>query len=323
MSTRTNLVLPARPVSVTLLQWGRVAVFICCLLSTSSSVWGQYTPPTTGLVGWWRGEGNANDSAGGHNGTLLDGVGFDTGLFGQAFSFAGTANRVYIPDSPDFKLTNSLTISAWIFIKANCWHVLERSGGQSGTSRYGLTVDDAGGMSFGISTATTGDSLTTPIEYNKWKQVTATLDGATGEMRIYIDGAVAAQKTTTLRPAADIDPSQQPGIGIGNSPVSGGFPFIGLIDEVVLGLWQNLWAKMALRPVPESSSDWDELAHPALARAILSFSLWTMACRASDIALVEWLLHHRTGISGRFCLENGAVLIPTARWQPTNSAHEA
>src|SRR6266478_8394092 len=74
----------------------------------------QFSPPTAALVGWWRAEGNGNDSSGnGHNGTL-NGGGYDMGRFGQAFSFAGNGNTLFIPDSPDFNLTNSFSIGAWI-----------------------------------------------------------------------------------------------------------------------------------------------------------------------------------------------------------------
>src|SRR5262245_34179681 len=76
----------------------------------------QFSPPTAGLIAWWRGEGNADDSSGnGHSGTLLSRAGFENGRFGQAFSFGGNLNRILVPDANDFKLTNSLSISAWVF----------------------------------------------------------------------------------------------------------------------------------------------------------------------------------------------------------------
>src|SRR5258705_5987629 len=90
----------------------------------------QFSPPTNALVAWWRAEGNGNDSSGnGHNGTLLDGVAFDAGKFGEAFSFGGNPNRVLVSDDADFQQTNSLSISAWIYPKANSWVILIRTGG--------------------------------------------------------------------------------------------------------------------------------------------------------------------------------------------------
>lgn len=194
----------------------------------------QYSPPTNGLVGWWQGDGNANDSSGrGHNGTLLNGATFGTGLFGQAFSIGPGFNRVYVPDSTDFNITNSLSIGAWIYPTAESWHVLERGGNQSGSNPYGMGLDDAGHFEFYINNGT-ADLVMAPITFNQWIQVTATLDGTTGDMRLYFNGVVVAEKTTSLRPFALTNPSLQPALGIGNTPDVGGFPFIGLIEEVVL-----------------------------------------------------------------------------------------
>ena len=79
------------------------------------------TPPTncvpapTGLVSWWPGEGNANDAAGLNNGTVQPGTTFAPGVVGQAFSFnAATGDTVDVPDSASLRLTNQLTVEAWI-----------------------------------------------------------------------------------------------------------------------------------------------------------------------------------------------------------------
>jgi hypothetical protein len=52
------------------------------------------TPPPTGMVAWWLGDGNANDIQDGNDGTLQNGATFGTGEVGQAFSFDGTDNFV-------------------------------------------------------------------------------------------------------------------------------------------------------------------------------------------------------------------------------------
>ena len=69
--------------------------------------------PPPGLVGWWPGDGNANDIVGGNNGTLQGAVTFAPGMVGQAFSFDGSS---YV-DASDSNLPvddSSATISAWI-----------------------------------------------------------------------------------------------------------------------------------------------------------------------------------------------------------------
>ena len=105
----------------------------------------QYVPPTEGLVGWWRGEGNGYDSANNQNGLLLA-VRFEPGLVGQAFSFAGNPNRVFIPDGPNFHITNSVSIAAWVHPKVNGWNILERTCLGSKYGSYTLRMDNAGNV---------------------------------------------------------------------------------------------------------------------------------------------------------------------------------
>lgn len=71
-------------------------------------------PNPSGLIGWWPGDGNANNLLGTNNGTLQGGATASAvGLVGNAFSFDGTNNFVQIPNSPILQPTN-LTIEAWI-----------------------------------------------------------------------------------------------------------------------------------------------------------------------------------------------------------------
>ena len=55
------------------------------------------TPPPTNLVAWWRGEGNAFDSAGTNNGTLVNGVGFAPAEVGSGFALSGGSDYVALP----------------------------------------------------------------------------------------------------------------------------------------------------------------------------------------------------------------------------------
>ncbi len=55
--------------------------------------------PPSGLVGWWPGDGNANDLASGNGGTLSGGAITAAGLVGGAFSFDGTSGQLQIPSS--------------------------------------------------------------------------------------------------------------------------------------------------------------------------------------------------------------------------------
>ena len=86
------------------------------MLTTTLPVFGAAVcqPAPAGLVGWWPGEGNANDIAGSATGTLQGGATATVaGEVGQAFSFNGTNGYVSIPDSPVLHPAN-LTIEAWV-----------------------------------------------------------------------------------------------------------------------------------------------------------------------------------------------------------------
>ena len=72
----------------------------------------QSTP--TGLIGWWPGDGNANNVLGTNNGTLQGGATASAaGWVGNGFTFDGTNGSVQVPNSPLLQPTN-LTIEAWV-----------------------------------------------------------------------------------------------------------------------------------------------------------------------------------------------------------------
>lgn len=75
-----------------------------------------YTLPS-GLVSWWRGDGNAQDSAQCNNGTLVNGAHYATGLFGQCFEFDGVNDYVEIPHSSNlsFHTNSTMTIEFWVY----------------------------------------------------------------------------------------------------------------------------------------------------------------------------------------------------------------
>ena len=63
------------------------------------------------MVGWWRGDGNADDSIGGHNGSLMASATFAAGEVGQGFSLNGTGAHIAVGD---VEVPATFTIDAWI-----------------------------------------------------------------------------------------------------------------------------------------------------------------------------------------------------------------
>ena len=161
-------------------------------------------PPPSGLVSWWKAEGNALDQVGGNNGVLLNGVGFDAGVVGQAFRFNGSSNSyVEVADSPALRLTNALTIECWAKrLNASEVHVLVEKGGDwtGGQSNFELALNDtySGGKHFGFSFAGgwRGCAVTPDTA---WHHYAAIAVNGQADPILYIDGV---SQTVTYRGGA-------------------------------------------------------------------------------------------------------------------------
>src|SRR5215510_3027752 len=80
-------------------------------------------PPPSGLVGWWPGDGNANDIVGGDNGTLQGCATFAPGEVGLAFNLPpfsscnppyGSGSYVEAPSTPAIDPTARGSLAAWV-----------------------------------------------------------------------------------------------------------------------------------------------------------------------------------------------------------------
>lgn len=161
------------------------------------------TPAPAGLVGWWKGDGNANDSAGTNNGTLINGVGFGPGEVGEAFSFNGTNQYVEIPQSPSLNVGSQVTIEFWM--NANTNNAMNSYQGLVTSDFYGIEIANGYalgplGINFFISTDSGGGGASpynypdtaTPngggavVSAGAWHHIAGTYDGA--KLQLYIDG---------------------------------------------------------------------------------------------------------------------------------------
>src|SRR5439155_22859794 len=69
--------------------------------------------PPSGLVGWWKGNGNAIDAVGTNSGTLLGNATFVPGMIGQAFGLDGYHDGVRVGNPAALRL-QTFTIETWI-----------------------------------------------------------------------------------------------------------------------------------------------------------------------------------------------------------------
>jgi hypothetical protein len=146
-------------------------------------------------------------------------------------------------DIPALALTNSLAIECWLFVTnapSTVGVVIFRGDTRSGLDPYYVTLEPRAGTSGVLNFVVWGAdninaSISAPMPLGAWTHLAATLDDATGLMKLYTNAVVAAQTTTTIRPLGPLDPNYQPGVGIGNvshQPGPFNYPFRGRIDEL-------------------------------------------------------------------------------------------
>jgi hypothetical protein len=194
-------------------------------------------------------------------------IGSTSSLFYSALS-----TRVFVPDAPILQLTHSLTIEASIKTEAlrgdggGKGEILIRGDNTPGLDPYRLEVLPGNVLNFAIDSATTEAAVSYTLpSFDQWYHVAGTLDDATGQMKLFVNGNIVASSTTTARPLATLNPALSAGIGIG-SDLNGQYAlyYHGWLDGVRL-------SDTALDPsqflVPEPST----LALAALGGAALAF----------------------------------------------------
>ena len=202
-------------------------------LTKWSGYWVYYEPaaatPPSGVVGWWPGDGNANDIWGVNHGVLTGGATVTGGTVGQAFSFDGTGASVNIDHDPTLNLSN-FTIEAWVNpgrFTPNDWQPLITKGVNPRPPSLWLYEDTVEVWVSPSGNAVAGS--TARLALNSWNHVVATYDGS--DVKIYIDGAldVSAPLTPTV-PTDNTSP-----FAFGAAFESGtGYFYQGLIDEVTI-----------------------------------------------------------------------------------------
>ena len=182
--------------------------------------------PASGLVAWWRAEGNGWDETGLHSGVPANGAGFAAGESGQAFSLSNWNQYVSIPYAPALFSLAQGTLEMWVRIPdATANEVilfsLAKTGGGPGTPGWhewslGYRGAGAGGASFlqvgagnGLAsfyayTNTPGiHTPTNTITDTNWHHVAVVSEGPSN-LAVYVDGIVQPLAISAGVPAADV-----------------------------------------------------------------------------------------------------------------------
>ena len=180
-------------------------------------------PNASGLVAWWKAEGNVYDSVSGNHGTLQAGTTYATGQVGQAFSFDGVDDYVNVPYSLSLELQESITIVAWINSSNNSINraIAGKAGG------YQIFIEAGGHLDLGFYNGTwTHLQSSVTIPENEWVYVAGTFNSTDGTMQLYINGIPDTSLVTAQRMSTNANGLKIGGFG------SDGAPFSGIIDEV-------------------------------------------------------------------------------------------
>ena len=93
----------------------------------------------------WKADGNATDSVGSNNGTIMGGLTYSTGKIGSAFQFNGTNAYVRLADN-SMNFTGDFTISAWVYMTSGGPQTILSNEYYNGTTMkgWGIYIDNAG-----------------------------------------------------------------------------------------------------------------------------------------------------------------------------------
>jgi hypothetical protein len=225
-------------------RFNRLGVALCVgavvLLGTPMAAGGATrSSPSPPPDHWWQAEGNADDSAGTADGTLV-GATFGPGVYGndQAFSFGGGNDQVVFAPSVGDPGRAAFTYAFAIRTSAGGHQAVweQRAACDSdGTAFWGFRVSVDGGIDFEGGNPTGPDYVllgsTTVVDDGGWHRVALTRKQTT--TRLYVDGRL--EKTVTTPTVADITQNTPVRAGVSSCDgIDGTNAFVGQLDELMI-----------------------------------------------------------------------------------------
>jgi hypothetical protein len=140
------------------------------------------------IVGNYSGTTVTDLSGNGNNGTLVNGVGYDSGN-GGSFSFDGTNDYATIPNSTSLSFSTALTISVWFYIESGSHYLYLK--GRTDSDHYNPLLQTSGRYGWvGADGRSFYDPPSGYIQTNTWYNLTAShLSG--NDPSIYRNGVLS------------------------------------------------------------------------------------------------------------------------------------
>ncbi len=201
---------------------------------------------STGLIGYWKLDNNATDSAGTNNGAATS-VTYSTSVAPTPYvntnsgSFNGTSSVINSGAPAAFADLGAMTVAAWInpasLGQSSLGRVVDKSASVSPTSGWTIFLGGTNTISFRVQYSTTTlvhQTANNAIALNQWQHVALTWDGSitAANAKLYVNGQETAYSTTTNAAGSRVSDASS-SLRIGNGPGST-TTFNGLIDDVRL-----------------------------------------------------------------------------------------
>ena len=228
------------------------------IFGLATITFGQTVPsyiPTSGLVGWWPFNGNANDESGNNlNGTVLganltnDRNGNSNSAYNFDYltaSFSQQNQEIYIPFSPLLNVSN-ISVSYWVYPRQYYWtgnpnltvNITRFQYGYSNPNGqvWGLGYTDnqvLGGLNGPNGGGTYQAIYTSAINLNAWNNIVMTYDSVT--IKLFLNSQLVAVTNHNL----PMNTAGNSGISIGESNSANGYWHYtdGVIDDI--GIWDR------------------------------------------------------------------------------------
>ncbi|MBN1361397.1 MAG: discoidin domain-containing protein [Sedimentisphaerales bacterium] len=193
-------------------------------------------PGTATLIAYYPMSDSAADASGNNrNATAETGSSYGAGPegYGRAIVLDGTSGHVTLPIGTLVQSSDSMTVATWVN-----WTGATTAGysrlfdfGTGTAVNMWMAPNGYGGLVFAITNSGNGNEsrvVASSALPRGWRHVAVTIDGATGEMNLYLDGSVVDTETTDTLPS-DLGETTQNWIG--RSQYTADPYFDGSLDE--------------------------------------------------------------------------------------------
>lgn len=186
----------------------------------------------------WSGDGTANDVIGGTHAVATEGLRFEPGRYGQAFSFDGSSKGVSFGRRLNVDIAGDRSVAYAAWIKPRRTDVRLHIASRSGLLGWSWSLTNMGRLAFclvhaqpDLSCENGGLLGQTSLQPHRWYHVT--LVRSASAVTLFVDGHDDGYRPLAAEGARP-NPSSSPSIlRLGAGP-DGSAPFQGLIDEVLL-----------------------------------------------------------------------------------------